>query len=125
MSGEAAVPLARLREAVAARAEATSLRRVAREIGVSPSGLHYFLRGGSPYSPTRHKLERWYVREAPAPYEGLSAGAVRALLSAMVQDLPPSARRPAMDAILAATAAAYRARGVVPPGWLTTLLTDE
>lgn len=125
MSGEPGVPVVRLREAVAERADATSLRRVAREIGVSPSGLHYFLGGGSPYSPTRRKLEQWYVREASPRYEGLSADAVRGLLSAMVQDLPPSARQAAMAEILADIATAYRDRDVTPPGWLTSLLADE
>ncbi len=33
---------------------------VAAEIGVSPSGLKYFLRGGTPYVHTLTRLAGWY-----------------------------------------------------------------
>ncbi|HVH11557.1 MAG TPA: hypothetical protein VM759_00825, partial [Longimicrobium sp.] len=51
-----------LRETAAARVENTSLRSVAREIGMSPTGLKKFLLGTAPYSPTLRRLRNWYVQ---------------------------------------------------------------
>src|ERR1044071_4560951 len=52
--------MARIREAVAERVAASSLRAVATEIGMSWSGLRKFLRGGSPHRATAQKLLAWY-----------------------------------------------------------------
>lgn len=53
-----------LRAAAVKRVEQTSLRQVARDVGLSPSGLDKFLNGAEPYRKTRRKLEAWYVRGA-------------------------------------------------------------
>jgi hypothetical protein len=53
-----------LRAAAAKRMEATSLRQAAREIGMSPSGLHKFINGTDPYEPTLHRLRAWYGDDA-------------------------------------------------------------
>jgi hypothetical protein len=53
-----------IREEIAARVNATSLRRVAREVGMSPTGLRKFLDGADPYSPTVHRLRVWYLKFA-------------------------------------------------------------
>jgi len=50
-----------LREAAARRAETTSLRQTAREIGMSPTGLKKFIAGVAPYSPTLRRLRKWYI----------------------------------------------------------------
>lgn len=53
--------LAALREKIAQ----TSLRQTAREVGMSPSGLHRVLdAGGSPWAKTRAKLQQWYMKSA-------------------------------------------------------------
>lgn len=51
-----------LQRVVALRVEAKSLRGVAREIGMSPTGLKRFLQGTTPYSPTLRRLRRWYLQ---------------------------------------------------------------
>lgn len=40
--------------------ERRSLRAVAEEIGMSPSGLHILLKGSRPHAATRRKLLEWY-----------------------------------------------------------------
>lgn len=56
--------LEQAREAVAEAVEQGSLRRVAREIGMSPTGLKKFLDGTDPYGPTLRKLVPWWERHA-------------------------------------------------------------
>jgi len=96
LAGEGRVSVDTLRRAVAGSVSATSLRQVAREVGMSPTGLRKFLSGASPYSATRRKLEHWYVRHGRGPdvHSALSA------LEVLVQDLPPADRIQAMEGIL-------------------------
>jgi hypothetical protein len=54
--------LAAIRKAALKRAGDTSQREVAKEIGMSLSGLQSFLRGASPYAKVRRKLVAWHVR---------------------------------------------------------------
>lgn len=58
-----------VREAAAARVEASSLRDVADEVGMSFSGLRSFLAGGSPHAKTRAQLVRWYYARAATSAE--------------------------------------------------------
>jgi hypothetical protein len=82
-----------LRAAVVHRIERTSLRQVAREVGVSPSGLDKFVNGATPYQKTRRKLEAWSTRRAASdlsedPSPETVAGALRILAV-----FAPAARR--------------------------------
>lgn len=114
-------PFERIREVLTARIEATSLRRVARDVGMSPTGLRKLLEGSRPYSATRQKLERWYVRET-AQYGGpLSAGSAFAALRVLVQDLPVAHRRGALEGLFAAVREAYAAAQTPEPVWLEEL----
>ncbi|MCA1791645.1 MAG: hypothetical protein LC667_17875, partial [Thioalkalivibrio sp.] len=63
MSERPQTTIDRLREAVTIRVQATSLRSVARQVGMSPSGLDKFLMGGMPYQKSRRKLFDWLHRE--------------------------------------------------------------
>lgn len=81
-AGNTLVPT--LRAAALRRIESTSLRHVAREIGVSPSGLDKFVNGAAPYQKTRRKLEAWNIRRAARelsedPSPETVAGALRIL----------------------------------------------
>ena len=58
------LPESLLRDTVAHRVTDRSLRRCAREIGISPNGLRDFLQGAAPRLSTRSKLERWLDRKA-------------------------------------------------------------
>jgi hypothetical protein len=66
MPSKAVLTLKVLRDAVRRRVEQTSIRVVAEEIGMSPSGLHILLRGSRPHPATREKLVRWYVEQRDA-----------------------------------------------------------
>lgn len=114
-------PLDRMREALAARVEATSLRSVAREVGMSPTGLQKVLGGADSYSRTRRKLERWYVREVARYGGGLDAAAVSAALRVAVQDLPSARRRETLDRLVSDLESAYTAGGRAAPPWLAEL----
>lgn len=111
-----ATPSERLRRAVVLRVAATSLRHAAKEIGVSASGLRYFLTaGGEPYGATRRKLERWYVRRAAGAVT--SEAAFQALL-VLVQGFPPVKRSEALDRLVGALEESFEALGEDPPAWL-------
>lgn len=110
-----------LRETAAARVENTSLRSVAREIGMSPTGLKKFLLGTAPYSPTLRRLRNWYVQ-----YAAVQGGAVEledawAALSVLVHDLPPEPRRDAAGCLLECVGRGYDQAGRARPGWLGDL----
>jgi predicted transcriptional regulator len=51
-----------IRAAATAMVERTSLREIARQIGMSPSGLDKFLNGTEPHRKIRRRLETWYTR---------------------------------------------------------------
>jgi AcrR family transcriptional regulator len=51
-----------LLDAVRQAVDETSIRAVAAELGMSPSGLHVLLGGSKPHPRTREKLVEWYIR---------------------------------------------------------------
>ena len=81
---------------------------------MSPSGLQKFLAGSSPYSATRRKLERWYVRRGSAP----DSHSALAALEVLVQDLPPAERIRGMQRIVDGL---ERSRTGTLPGWIRQL----
>ena len=85
----AAVPVEVLRDALAGKAEATSIRHVAAEVGVSRSGLTAFLQTGTPHSRTYQKLLAWYVRErSREPQQALDRHSAAASLELLTLHLP-------------------------------------
>jgi hypothetical protein len=110
-----------LRETAAARVENTSLRSVAREIGMSPTGLKKFLLGTAPYSPTLRRLRNWYVQ-----YASLQAGEVApedasAALSVLVHDLSPDPRAATAGCLIECVGRGYDQSGKPRPAWLAEL----
>jgi hypothetical protein len=110
-----------MREAAAARVENTSLRSVAREIGMSPTGLKKFLQGTAPYSPTLRRLRNWYVQ-----YAAVQAGEVQkqdatAALAVLVHDLSPDPRRTAASCVLDCVSRGYDESGKTRPVWVNEL----
>lgn len=118
------VPLRELRQVIEARLASMSLRGVARDVGMSPSGLQKFVDGSVPYLPTRQKLERWYVRETARSGEDMSAGVAMAALNLLVDDLPLSRRRATLLSMVDTLSAAYDAPDAVRPAWLEDLLRE-
>jgi hypothetical protein len=117
----------RLRDAVALRVQATSLRSVARQVGMSPSGLDKFLNGGTPYAKSRRKLFDWLQRERKNLPSGLTADGMAAALGALVRDLAPERREPALYALLDTLRSLYHTHAESCPPWLTELVgkTEE
>ena len=113
-AGEGRASVDTLRQAASWSVAAASLRQVAREVGMSPSGLQKFLDGAGPYSATRKKLEHWYVRGGSAP----DVHSVLTAIGVLVQDLPPAERIQAMDRALVAL---EQSRPGKSPGWVKHL----
>jgi hypothetical protein len=110
-----------LRQAAASRVERSSLRKVAREIGMSPTGLKKFLQGTAPYSPTLRRLRSWYVQHADDPAETMPAEAADAALAVLMDDLPPEPRRRTADGVLECLGHAYDLSGRGRPAWVAEL----
>jgi hypothetical protein len=108
-----------LRRAVRQAVEATSLRGVARELAMSPSGLQKFYEGATPLPLTRRKLERWYAATRAA--QPLDAGAAVRILRVLGHGLLPGRREAAVHAMLESLARAHSAAAVPHPEWLTEL----
>lgn len=117
MSATPSPSLDRLRHAVAERVRATSLRAVARQVGMSPSGLHSFLSGGVPYQKSRRKLFEWLHRERG----GRAGDEVSSALVSLVRDLPAERREPALEALVDTLRSLYDTHADAAPGWLGEL----
>ena len=113
-----------IRAAVRLAVEATSLRSVARDVGMSPMGLKHFAAGTQPYSATFRKLTAWYaVHRAEAG--GFSVDAVRSALVLLTDGIPESGRGRANAVILGAVAKLHAELGTRPPAWLAMLRADS
>lgn len=113
-----------IREVLTARVNATSLRRVAREVGMSPTGLRKFLDGTDPYSPTVHRLRVWYLQFANNPGPELEKEAASAALAVLTHDLSPTPRAEAADGVLDAVGRGYEQSGRRRPGWVSELRAE-
>lgn len=115
----------RMRDTIAARVENTSLRSVAREMRMSPSGLRKFLDGAAPYSPTMRRLRQWYLQYGADQTGEVSADEASAALKVLVHDLSPGARRDTAASILEQLGRAYEASGKPRPEWLMEMIASE
>ena len=115
--------IARLRETVLARVRVTSLRAVAREVGMSPSGLEKFLSGGNPYSGTRRKLFNWWLRAQGEPVmPRLSSEAAACALRSLLQDVAPERRERLLHDLVRSLRDLHHAHGELCPPWLAELV---
>jgi DNA-binding phage protein len=110
-----------LRQVTAQRVADTSLRKVAREIGMSATGLSKFLDGNAPYLPTLNRLRNWYLRHAARPAGTLSQEDAYAALGLLVHDLAPDARQGAIEAMVACMREGYQRSGQPEPEWVGEL----
>lgn len=118
------VPLNELRQVIEARLAVVSLRGLAREVGMSPTGLQKFMDGSVPYLPTRQKLERWLVREVAAGRAQMSPSAALAALEVLVRDLPARRRKRVRTDVVGTLRAAYDAAAPPRPDWVDALARD-
>ncbi|HEX8905579.1 MAG TPA: hypothetical protein VF771_12085 [Longimicrobiaceae bacterium] len=112
--------LERLRETVANRVQATSLRSVARQVGMSPTGLEKFLAGGTPYARSRQKLQEWAEGEGSRPRSDMTVEGVEVAIGALVRDLPAEHRVEAIRRLVRSLRVVYGAQGPLPE-WLERL----
>ena len=110
-----------LRTAATARVEHTSLRGVAREIGMSPTGLKKFLQGTAPYSPTLRRLRKWYIHHAAVPLEKVEKVDASAAITVLTYDLGGMNRVETADCVLDCLGRGYDASGRHRPVWVAEL----
>lgn len=110
-----------LRDGIAREAAQYSLRRVAREVSISPNGLRDFLAGATPRTTTRAKLERWLGEQGNVTRPPNIGQFVR-LLNRLTVDLSPAQAALFGRAIAELLIESYDARQVAAPRWVHTLL---
>jgi Ser/Thr protein kinase RdoA (MazF antagonist) len=110
-----------LRAALRLRIDQTSLRNVAREVGMSLGGFHGFLAGTDAHPATLRKVRAWYVREMARRREEESlevdSATAQAALAVLLEDIPAHLRAEAEKAMRSALTdwcGQHRARA---PGW--------
>ena len=103
--------------------ENTSLRGVAREIGMSPTGLKKFLQGTAPYSPTLRRLRSWYVQYAAVQGGNVGLEDATAALNVLVHDLAPDPRKDTAGCLLECVGRGYDQSGKARPTWMSELQT--
>jgi hypothetical protein len=121
---ELAVPVDSIRREAERARDAASLRAVAREIGITPMGLRYFLLSqGKQQARTVRKLNEWYVRRmATRPPEGEDEA--RAALTVLAGYYPQALRFRALTRFLDSMEREFRDSGMEPPPWLERLRTE-
>lgn len=110
--------LNRIRQAASLITNETSLRKVARDVGMSPTGLSKFMDGAQPYARTYSKLRNWYVRRGHRSPSLDAEGAWVAIrmLTAHLPDLERAECQRRLLQVLAETSAGE------PPAWIAELL---
>ena len=109
--------LSRIRAAIVQEADRSSLRAVAREVGMTPSGLQGFLDGANPYGRTGGRLRAWYYQWQNG--RGLTPDTADEMLRMMIRRIPDPDR--AMPRLLQALLSIHDEEHVLPPPWITAL----
>ncbi len=120
MTSPSRIPVEEIREAARLAVEATSLRAVARAVGLSPMGLKNFLDGRTPYSATRRKLNTWYVTHADGR-PVFDDSVARASIAVLLEGISEPQRDDAARKLIGALEAIYGEKRVQPPAWLARL----
>ena len=130
------IDVAQVRRYVQGRADASSVRAVADEIGIGHTSLEKFLDGSSPHAKNRILIVEWYLHEhqirpvrepMPIPVD-LQAqvqvqtypGGMQGHLDALLSELRGEARTEARLRITTTLTQAYRRMGMATPDWLYT-----
>lgn len=115
------IPIPLLRDGIAREAARYSLRRVAREVGMSPNGLRDFLLGAAPRNSTRAKLELWLAAQGQVTRPP-NVGQFIRLLNHLAVDLSPAQTTDFGRAIGRLLMESYETRRLTPPRWVQSLL---
>jgi hypothetical protein len=111
------IPLSAIRDAIERRIRGSSLRRVAAEVELSPSGLTHFLEGAEPYRATFERLRLWFCAQ-PENVETMSSEQARLAIRMLVAGVPAERRATAYHLVLDALTQGY---GGSPPRWAMDL----
>lgn len=95
----------------------SSLREVARQVDMTPTGLRGFLDGTVPYGPTLIRLRDWYYRWQNG--SGLTTDDVDAVVHRLLRRLPDPAA--GVAAVTDVIANLHRAANIAAPPWLEEL----
>lgn len=117
-SRDLGVPVDVLRNAARERAEATSLRAAAREIGMSWRGLEAFMEGTRPHPATVRKLTAWYLKRVAAGELEVSAEAAEAAFTVLLSHIPAERRQAGLDRLTTCLREFCVSEGVALPSWL-------
>lgn len=103
-----------IREALRFAIQRASLRRVAAQVGMSPTGLQQFVDGAKPYGKTREKVRAWFYRATGS--SNLAADDAAGALRRLVCTLPEPDR--GVHRMLDSVEAAYVEAGMYAPEWV-------
>ena len=120
------IDLVTVRKYANARANASSVREIARRIGMLHTSLEKFLTGSEPYAKNRGRICEWYLREhrvhpVRPPVESSIREQVEgpeAHVNALLRELQGDARTETRLRITTAIAQGYRRMGLPDPRWL-------
>jgi hypothetical protein len=114
-----AVPIDTLREFARDRAEMSSVRQVAGEVGLGRTTLHNFIsEETTPHPRVRRLLALWYLREQQK--EEKPATTAASAVEILLNGIPPEQREGARAALVQTLSAIHTAAGA-PPQWLNDL----
>jgi hypothetical protein len=115
------VPIEVLREAARTYVAEVTLRPAAKEIGMSPSGLHTFLEGTTPQRGTVRKLTAWYFQRTAEGGDATSAEVASAALQVLLQPFAPGHRKSVARDVLKLLMQRCEELEVPSPPWLHAL----
>ena len=115
------LPVPLLRDGLAREAARFSLRRVAREVGMSPNGLRHVLQGATPRSATRVKLEGWLSAQGKVTRPPNMGQFIR-LVNELSVDLSPEQTLELGRTLAELLVQSYEVRRLSPPRWVRDLL---
>ena len=104
--------------------QARSLRWVANEVGMSPSGLKECLERGRAYSVTMEKFVRFLRRRESPPMFTIEPAAARAALELLTRHLRPTERGAAQKGVVRSLMDISQRSGSAPPEWAAEILRD-
>jgi hypothetical protein len=110
--------LSLLREALEAKVSATSLRDVARDLGMPPTSVSNFMLGREPHGKNLRRFREWYVRElAASDLSATPPAAAEAALDLLVQHVRAPSRAGAKRRLLLRLTALTEQLGIPPEKW--------
>lgn len=115
--------LRQIRAAVSRAVERKSLRSVAGDIGMSPTGLRLMLDGAEPYAKTWDKLQVWFSLHQKDVGSELPPQTVASLLRRLLGSIPEQWQHGAQLRALNGFEEAFRFAGVAAPAWIAQVKT--